>query len=80
LVVAPEPEPQLAAQVHVADAVREPIAHVVFEPVGAPEPEPVSEYAAAGPAAPAAPEPLVKPIVIGVTEAQVEKKRGWWRR
>jgi ribonuclease E len=35
-----------------------------------PEPEPVV----------AAPEPLVKPIVIGADAPVLEKKRGWWRR
>jgi ribonuclease E len=31
-------------------------------------------------AAPAKPEPAVKPIVIGEGELPVEKKRGWWRK
>ena len=44
------------------------------EPDRLPDPEPV-------PANDVAPEPLVKPIIIGSDqEAVVEKKRGWWRR
>jgi ribonuclease E len=41
----------------------------------APELEPVGQETA-----PAAPEPLVKPIVIGADAPAAEKKRGWWRR
>src|SRR5690348_9459481 len=46
----------------------------LFDAAPEPEPEPV-------PANDAAPELLVKPIIIGSDEdAVVEKKRGWWRR
>ncbi len=27
-----------------------------------------------------APEPAIRPIIIGSGEELVEKKRGWWRR
>jgi ribonuclease E len=59
------------------------------EPAPEPEPEPEPAYVAPEPvlaavtdaeAQPAAPEPLVKPTIIGASEAPAEKKRGWWRR
>ncbi|HUW79928.1 MAG TPA: Rne/Rng family ribonuclease [Acidocella sp.] len=43
------------------------------------EAEPADEAAPVEPA-PAAPEPLVKPIMIGAEAPSVDKKRGWWRR
>jgi ribonuclease E len=86
LVVAPEPEPELAAQLHVPEAAFEPVSHLVVEPAApapaAPEPaapEPVLETASAAAEAAAA-EPLIKPTVIGIDQGPAEKKRGWWRR
>ncbi len=81
LIVAPEPEPELPGQILLHGAELKPVSHAVFEPAAAPEaatPGPATP----GPAAadPAIPEALVKPIVIGATEAPVDKKRGWWRR
>ncbi len=71
-------------------------AHIVIEAEPAPQsepefayaaPEPVLETVAAeaadpapAPEPPLAPEPLVKPVIIGASEELVEKKRGWWRR
>jgi len=51
-------------------------APVVVEPEPVIEPEPELETVSDAPP----PEPLVKPIVIGVDQPVVEKKSGWWRR
>jgi ribonuclease E len=89
----PAPEPEAVAEPGpVSDP--EPVVEQSHEPVAAPEampiPEPapkaVTEVVAEAPVqlAPAndtAPEPLVKPILIGgAEEPAAEKKRGWWRR
>ena len=84
LVVAPEPEPELP-DVHLPETVMEPVSHVVFEPVEAPvaeaaKPAPAPETTAETAAEPTAPEPLVKPVLIGEDPVPAEKKRGWWRR
>jgi ribonuclease E len=50
---------------------------VSAEPEAASEPEPEAEVAAAPASAPA---PLVRPVIIGASEAPVERKSGWWRR
>ena len=58
-------------------AAPEPEAPAVVQEVA--EPAPVAETPVEAP--PAAPEPLVKPRVIGGDDVPVaEKKRGWWRR
>jgi ribonuclease E len=51
-----------------------------FEPVAAGTGELAPEAVAAEAAPASAPEPLVKPTIIGASEEPVEKKRGWWRR
>lgn len=74
-----EPEPEATAPSPVmmepalAEAARsEPQAE---HPMPEPEPEPVVA------ANDAAPEPVIKPIIIGGAQDVVaEKKRGWWRR
>jgi ribonuclease E len=68
ITASPEPEPALPVpNVEPELALAEPVAQ-----------EPPSQPVAANDVAP---EPLVKPIVIGVDEVPVvEKKRGWWRR
>jgi ribonuclease E len=48
---------------------------VSAEPEAASAPEPEVEVASAP-----APVPLVRPVIIGASEAPVEKKSGWWRR
>jgi ribonuclease E len=81
---APEPAAEIVNTTAPEPASIEPVA----DPVPAPaEPditvEPVPVMAEAPPVAAndAAPEPLVKPIMIGSADAPpVEKKRGWWRR
>ena len=80
-----EPEPERTEEVEAA--MPEP---VTAEPqpahedpvVSAPEPAPpASEPEPVIAANDIAPEPAVKPIIIGSEEtAVVEKKRGWWRR
>ncbi|NGM21422.1 ribonuclease E/G [Roseomonas stagni] len=55
------------------------------EPAPPPAPEPAAPEAAAEPAKPAVPEvvaaPPIAPIVLGEgTEADLPRKRGWWRR
>jgi hypothetical protein len=77
LVVAPQTELELAADVHVPESVLEPVSHVIFEPAAEPWPA-APEPVAAEPAA--APEPAVKPVIIGAEPVLAEKKRGWWRR
>jgi ribonuclease E len=89
-VAPPAAEPSPAEPAPVAGLEPEnapPVAHAEAEAV-APEPErqPQPEPAASEPepmvaANDAAPEPAVKPIIIGAGEAPTaEKKRGWWRR
>jgi ribonuclease E len=78
LTVAPEPAPEPPAEVYVTAAAY----HAVFEPAAEPElgPEPEPAAAPEHEAVAAASEPLVKPILVGASDAPAEKKRGWWRR
>jgi ribonuclease E len=79
-----ESEPTIQSQVHepVPEAPAEIVNNGALEPaatetvvVDVPSPEP------SVPANDTAPEPLVKPIIIGSgEEPPVAKKRGWWRR
>jgi ribonuclease E len=64
LSAAPAPTPEAAPEVHV-------VAH--FEPNA--DVQPVEAAVE-----PVAPEPLVKPILVGADAPAQEKKRGWWRR
>ena len=67
-VAPPEPEPEPASPIVLADPELEPLPP-------APELEPVVA------ANDIAPEPVIKPIIIGgEQDVVVEKKRGWWRR
>ncbi len=61
----------------VAEVEHEPAPEAVVsaEPEAASAPEPEAEVASAP-----APAPLVRPVIIGASEAPVEKKSGWWRR
>ncbi|GLR68067.1 hypothetical protein GCM10010909_27480 [Acidocella aquatica] len=77
---APEPvvTPEAPAAVAEGVAAPEPAPAVEAAPVEAPA-EAATEASGETPAA--APEPLVKPRVIGGDDVPVaEKKRGWWRR
>jgi ribonuclease E len=77
-----EPEPVLFEPVAPQPVVPEPVVvePVASEPVPIELPEPIPEPVQVA-ANDSAPEPLVKPIVIGSDEEPVvEKKRGWWRR
>ena len=86
--LAPDLEPAPAVRAE-PPAVAEPVATASEEPVSE-EPEPAPAPATNGRdepehllelAATAAPEPLIKPIVIGDGGSPVvERKRGWWRR
>jgi ribonuclease E len=82
VVAEPEPVAAEATSAEPAPAPPEPVAEpAVAEAVPPPiaEPEVVEETASV--AAEAAPEPAIKPIIIGDSQdALVEKKRGWWRR
>ncbi|MGA3400661.1 MAG: Rne/Rng family ribonuclease [Acetobacteraceae bacterium] len=69
---APEPAPTEATG---EPAVAEP-ALTESSPPPVPAPEPISAEMAND----AAPEPAIRPIIIGSGEELAEKKRGWWRR
>jgi ribonuclease E len=74
-----EPEPVAAVEIVPPAPLPEP-AMTALAPVAEQQPEPAPEPAAV-PANDLAPEPLVKPILVGAEqEPVVEKKRGWWRR
>jgi ribonuclease E len=71
----PEPDPAVQPEPELASAVvAEPLSVQADASGAEPVPEPVA-------IAKDAPEPLIKPIVIGDSETPVvERKRGWWRR
>ena len=83
-IILDEPEPaQAQAMSGEAEALKSPDLEeqgTSPEPIEAPEPDRLPEPEPV-PANDVAPEPLVKPIIVGGDqEAVVEKKRGWWRR
>jgi ribonuclease E len=68
-----DPEPDVANA-----AISEPVG---TEPISADStPEAPPAYTAADAANDVAPEPAVKPILVGSGEEPGERKRGWWRR
>jgi ribonuclease E len=63
----------------VAEVEHEPAPEAVLETVSA-EPEAASEPEPEAEVASAPAPPLVRPVIIGASEAPVERKSGWWRR
>jgi hypothetical protein len=81
----PEPPTDRAAQEIVNAAAPEPApTESLGEPTAARDADmrqiATSESPPAHVANDVAPEPIIRPIIIGSGEAVPEKKRGWWRR
>jgi ribonuclease E len=78
----PAPAPEPAAEAIATEAAPMPDAGTAAPEPVAMAPEPVMDAPPPPvPANDAAPEPLIKPVLVGVEDAPVaEKKRGWWRR